>query len=166
MTTSDRVNGSTFSFSWTVYSEFIAVKSIDASFIRYRITGIPRAICSYWEVNFEENQKRSIAIVFCEESFTGDIHITNNRARLSWRKNLQNKMIEEFPRLQESRETYFAVFHKRFKNEYDLQIIGSDHYFEKLYFMQNPNPSEFPINFFEKNHFLHRIDEYKRKLQI
>ena len=87
------------SFSWTMYSESIAVKRMDKSCFLHRRTSIPIDFKSYFDVtNLVKGEARRIYLVFKGITYVSRIELDNqNRTRLFWDNKLSEIIHNRLP---------------------------------------------------------------------
>ncbi len=129
--------------SWTILSSEIAIKRVDKSCISYNETGIPKEICSFF--NIPKNIvpfNIDISIIYNRNVYKGTIQVrkTNaKRAKMKWDEKLTEEINIRYPHLEkrllpykqlEDRERVEMIFTRININSYELYVQEKKNYHE------------------------------------
>ncbi len=87
------------SFSWSVHGNNVAIKTMDKSFFLHHMTGIPKAVRSFFEIhNLSKGETKEIDLVYQKTQYPARIDIDPfGRTRLHFRKEFTKILYSKYP---------------------------------------------------------------------
>lgn len=121
------------SYSWTVYSDTVAVKTTDLSVFNNMGSGIPVDIRPFFGIDsFKGGDRRDCTLEFNGTRYSARlerINSTANQTRIMWRSNLSQAFRELYPDATETENYPDLRFEKKSDGEYRISFIESDNQF-------------------------------------